>query len=196
MSLRRKLTRLTVFGGTRPGIIPKYGEAAATLGALIASRGITLIFGGGESGVMGAIADAALAGGGRVIGVVPEFIRHVEHVHAKVTKMIVRPDMCARQDFMFRRADAFCVLPGGFGTLDEFFAVVTARQLRLHDKPIVVLNTDGYWDQLIAAVQGIAKRGFIHAEKDDLLTVVQRPEDVIGSIESEFASRRGPLRRI
>lgn len=162
MVIKSTFSGLAVFGGSRPGVNPAYRAAAAALGTLLANRRITLVFGGGEAGIMGAIADAALAAGGAVVGVIPEFIGHIEHVHARVTEMIVMADMNARQDVMLKRADAFCALPGGFGTLDEFFTVVTARQLRLHNKPIVVLNTDGYWDRMLAAVKGIVDQGFIH----------------------------------
>src|ERR1700744_4709581 len=109
----------------------------------MAAAGTTLVFGGGRVGLMGVVADAVLAGGGRIVGVIPTFLKDKELAHQAATEMLVVPDMHTRKKAMFDRADAFCVLPGGVGTLDEMFEIITWRQLHLHNKPIVILNTAG-----------------------------------------------------
>jgi uncharacterized protein (TIGR00730 family) len=177
-------SRLTVtaFCGMRAGAKPAYCTAASDLGRHFAAHDITLIFGGGQVGVMGALADAALAGGGQVVGVAPQFIKQAEELHPRATQMITVPDMQARKRYMFDNADAFCILSGGLGTLDELFAVVTLRQLKQHYKPIILLNTSNFWDPLLALLDSLLVEGFIHETHAKLLTVVQHPEDVISAL--------------
>jgi len=181
---------VTAFCGMRAGAKPAYCAAASDLGQHFAAHGITLIFGAGQAGVMGALADAALAGGGRVVGVVPEFIKQTEELHPRVTEMVTVPDMQERKRYMLDNADALCVLSGGLGTLDELFAVVTLRQLQQHDKPIILLNTSAYWDPLLALLDALLAERFIHETHAELLTVVQQPEDVIPAMLAELACSR------
>ena len=154
----------------------------------MAANKTALVFGGGKVGLMGACSDAVLAGSGHVIGVIPEFLRDKELAHKGAQEMIVVPDMHTRKRIMFERADAFCILPGGIGTLDEFFEIITWRQLHRHNKPIVVLNTSGYWDHMQGLLQTIIARGFAHEGHSHLVDFVAKPEDVIVLIEHELAA--------
>lgn len=188
MKAASHLTHLCVFCGSQVGADPAYRTAATALGSSMAARNVALVFGGGRVGLMGACADAVLAGGGRVIGVIPEFLRDKELAHPHASEMIVVQDMHTRKRIMFERADAFCILPGGVGTLDEFFEIVTWRQLHRHNKPIIVLNTAGYWDHLRGLMEVIIDRGFAHGGHAALIDFVDRAEDVIPMIESEMAA--------
>lgn len=145
-----------VYCGASPGRDPAWIDAAAEVGALLAARGIRLIYGGGRVGMMGALADAALAGGGLVTGIIPEHIRVLEVDHPGVQEMIVTDSMHARKQLMVERADGFVVLPGGLGTLDETFETLTWRQLGLHDRPILILDVAGYWRPLLALFDHMA----------------------------------------
>ncbi|MBM3512231.1 MAG: TIGR00730 family Rossman fold protein [Alphaproteobacteria bacterium] len=183
-----RLTYLCVFCGSQVGADPAYKAQASLLGSAMAARGVALVFGGGRVGLMGACADAVLAGGGKVVGVIPEFLRDKELAHPRATEMVVVPDMHTRKRIMFERADAFCILPGGIGTLDEFFEIVTWRQLHRHNKPIVVLNTAGYWNHLRGLMDVIIDRGFAHGGHNALIDFIDRAEDVIPIIDAELAA--------
>ncbi len=135
---------------------------------------------------MGAVADAVLTGRGQVVGVIPKFLEDKELAHQGATEMVVVPDMHTRKRTMFERSDAFCILAGGVGTLEEMFEIVTWRQLHLHNKPIIVLNTAGYWTPLLEQLRAISAEGFAHHGHEALLTVVDRAEDVIPAIEREL----------
>ncbi len=184
---------LCVFCGSQSGANPQFRAAAQALGRDLAAHGMDLVFGGGRVGLMGALADAVLAGGGRAIGVIPEFLKDKELAHPGVTEMVIVPDMHTRKRTMFERSDAFCVLPGGVGTLEEMFEMVTWRQLHRHNKPIVVLNTEGYWTHLMDLFEQIIAEGFAHKGHDDLVTVVTKPEEVTSAIEAELLNPKPPV---
>lgn len=184
----RPVTSLCVFCGSQTGTRAVYRDGAASLGRALARNGTELVYGGGRVGLMGAVADAVLAGGGRVTGVIPEFLKDKELAHAGATEMVVVPDMHTRKRVMFDRSEAFCILPGGVGTLDETFEIVTWRQLHRHNKPIVVLNIDGYWTHLVGLLDRIIAEGFAHKGHDALLTVVERPEEVLTTVAKELGS--------
>jgi uncharacterized protein (TIGR00730 family) len=184
---------LCVFCGSNSGTDPVYRAAAATLGKALATHNVTLVFGGGRVGLMGVLADAVLAGGGKIAGVIPGFLKDKELAHPLATEMIVVPDMHTRKRVMFERSDAFCILPGGVGTLDEMFEIITWRQLHLHNKPIVLLNSAGYWSHMLALFERIITDGFAHRGHDALLTVVDRPEDVIPAVEAELQNPKPPV---
>ena len=188
-----RLKSLCVFCGSQTGANPAYAAAATALGTALAANGTTLVFGGGRVGLMGAVADAVLAGGGRVIGVIPIFLKDKELAHPGATEMLVVPDMHTRKRAMFDRSDAFCILPGGVGTLDELFEIVTWRQLHVHNKPIVVVNAAGYWSGLIGLFDQLITTGFAHKGHDALLTVVDRAEDVIGAATAELQAPKPPV---
>ncbi len=143
---------VAVFCGSRPGADPAYRTAAGALGRGLAERGIRLIYGGGKIGLMGVVADAALAAGGAVSGVIPHFLQSREVMHAGVADLTVTDSMHERKARMFAGADAFLILPGGLGTFDEFFEILTWRQLRLHDKPILIVDVAGWARGLIDVI--------------------------------------------
>ncbi|MBM3726701.1 MAG: TIGR00730 family Rossman fold protein [Acidobacteria bacterium] len=161
--------RLCVFCGSSTGRIEAYQEAARATGAALAQRGIELVYGGGRNGLMGILADAALEVGGRVTGVMPGFLIKKEIGHTGVTELIVVASMHERKSRMAGMADGFIALPGGFGTFEEFFEVVTWAQLRLHAKPCGVLNVAGFYDPLLALLDHACAEGLIHPEHRDLV---------------------------
>ena len=156
----RQIGRLCVYCGSAEGTDPRYREAARELGAGVAARGIELIYGGGRNGLMGVAADAALAGGGRVTGIIPVHLEHREVAHRGLSDLVVVADMHQRKRVMAERADAFAVLPGGVGTLDETIEIVSWRQLGLHDKPLIVVDIAGYWRPLAELFEHIVAARF------------------------------------
>jgi uncharacterized protein (TIGR00730 family) len=176
------MRRVCVFCGSNPGARPAYADAARALGARLAARRIGLVYGGGRVGLMGMLADAALAAGGEVIGVIPRALATKEIAHDGVSELRVVASMHERKAQMAELADGFVALPGGFGMLDELFEVVTWAQLGLHAKPIGVLNVAGYFDALRAVVeQGIAER-FVHPGYRVLLTYAERADDLLDAM--------------
>jgi len=152
---------ICVYCGSRPGAAPSYAEAARALGTLIGQQGHGLVYGGGNVGLMGIVADAVLAAGGPVVGVIPEALVQREVGHQGLSEQHVVPTMHVRKQIMAERADAFVALPGGIGTLEELYEVWTWRQLGYHDKPIGVLNVDGYYDRLLAFMDHCVAEGFL-----------------------------------
>jgi uncharacterized protein (TIGR00730 family) len=171
--------RLCVFCGSSLPPEPAYREAATALGTAIGRAGAELVYGGGRIGLMGLVADAALAAGARVIGVIPAALHNREIAHPGVSDLVVVPDMQERKREMFALSDAVAVLPGGLGTLDEAFEAITLRQLGFFQKPIVVIDTLGYWQPLQAMVNQIIASGFARAEAARLYEVVSRAEDAL-----------------
>lgn len=155
-----RIGQVAVFCGSSPGGAPAFAAAAAALGAGLARAGRVLVYGGGQMGLMGVVADAALAAGGRVEGVIPDFLRRREVAHPGLSELVVTDSMHARKTAMFDRADAFVVLPGGLGTLDEAVELLTWRQLGLHDKPILLCDVLGSAAPLVAAVEAAIVHGF------------------------------------
>jgi uncharacterized protein (TIGR00730 family) len=166
------ISRLCVYCGSAGAVDPRYREAARELGERLAAAGIELVFGGGRIGLMGITADAVLAGGGRVIGVIPERLRDAELAHQGVSELVITAGMHDRKRVMAERADAFAVLPGGIGTLDEMFEMLTWRQLGLHDKPIFLVDIAGYWQPLRALLDHLVAQHFAASLVPRLLRVV------------------------
>ena len=154
-----------VYCGSNPGLKPVYAERATALGARLAQQGLALVYGGGNVGLMGIVADAALAAGGEVIGVIPEQLVGWEVAHRGVTRLEVVANMHERKARMFDLSDAFVALPGGFGTLDEMFEMLTWRQLGIGDKPCAFLDVDGFYAPLVAMMDRMIAEGFVHAEQ-------------------------------
>jgi hypothetical protein len=173
---------LCVFCGARFGADPAARETATGLGELLASRGITLVYGGGGVGLMGLMANAALAAGGRVVGVIPTFLLQREAGHPALTQTVVVETMHERKLEMFERSDAFVILPGGIGTLEEFFEVLSWRTLGLHNKPIVIVDQGGYWKPLADLLRGIVEGGFAERTHLDHVAFVDRLDDVLPAI--------------
>jgi uncharacterized protein (TIGR00730 family) len=168
----QRITRLCVYCGSAAGLYPRYHAAARELGEALAAAGIELVFGGGRIGLMGVVADAVLAGGGRVVGIIPDRLRSAELAHKGATELVVAGSMHDRKRLMAERADAFAVLPGGIGTLDETFEILTWRQLGLHDKPIFLVDVAGYWRPLRDLFDHLAAHGFTQSVVPKLLTIV------------------------
>jgi len=162
---------MAVYCGSRFGDSPAYTRAARTLGRLIAERGDSLIYGGGRVGLMGTVADAALAAGARVVGVIPQALMDREVGHAGLTELHVVQTMHERKQLMAERADAFIALPGGIGTLEEIYEVWSWQQLGYHDKPVALLNVEGYYDALLQFMRVSHERGFVSAPQYHALLV-------------------------
>ena len=152
---------IAVFCGSSKGNQPIYTETAANLGKLLAQENITLVYGAGNVGLMGILADAALAENGTVIGVIPEFLDKWEVGHHGITEIIILKDMHQRKAKMYAISDGYIILPGGFGTMDEFFEILTWKQLHLHQSPIGILNVNGYYDFLLKQMDSMVKAGFV-----------------------------------
>ena len=165
----QRIERLCVYCGSSPGSDARYQAAADALGAGLAARGIEVVYGGGRNGLMGRVADAALAGGGRVTGVIPVHLQHREVAHAGLSELVVVADMHTRKRVMSERADAFAVLPGGVGTLDETIEILSWRQLGLHQKPIFIIDIAGYWSPLAALFDHIVGSRFAARLVPDLV---------------------------
>jgi uncharacterized protein (TIGR00730 family) len=173
--------RLCIFCGSSAGGDPAFAAAAAALGATLAEAGIGLVYGGGRAGLMGIVADAALAAGGEVIGVIPQSLVDRELAHRGCTTLHVVPSMHARKAMMADLADGFVALPGGIGTLEELFEVWTWAQLGDHAKPVALLNVAGFYDTLIAFIGEIAAKGFLRHRHGDMLLVA---DDVPALLET------------
>jgi uncharacterized protein (TIGR00730 family) len=161
----RALRSVCVYCGSNAGNRPLYVERAAALGTLLAREGIAVVYGGGNVGLMGIVADAALAAGGEVIGVIPEQLVNWEVAHRGLTKLEVVADMHTRKMRMFDLSDAFVALPGGFGTMDEMFEMLTWRQLGLGDRPCAFLDVDGFWSPLMTMLDRMVEERFLHPEQ-------------------------------
>jgi len=160
---------LCVYCGSNSGARPIYAERAAALGHALAAEGLGLVYGGGNVGLMGVVADAVLAGGGEVIGVIPEQLVNLEVAHRGVTRLDIVANMHERKKRMFDLADGFVALPGGFGTLDEMFEMLTWRQLGIGDKPCAFLDVDGFFSPLVAMMDRMVEERFLHAgQREDL----------------------------
>jgi uncharacterized protein (TIGR00730 family) len=172
-----------VFCASAAGASPEYLEAARELGRRIAERGYGLLYGGATVGAMGAVADAALAAGGAVVGVIPEVIREREIDHRGLTELHVVGTMHERKAMLSSRADAFVALPGGYGTMDEFIEILTWAQLRIHAKPCVLVNVQGFYDGLLRFLDNCVTEGFIQAENRKLVLVARDPEGALDVVE-------------
>ncbi len=172
-----------VYCGSGFGGDPAYAEAAAALGHALAQAGIGLVYGGGNVGLMGTVAQAVLDHGGHVTGIIPDFLKSRERMLDAVQETIVVPDMHTRKQLMFERADAFVALPGGIGTLEELVEQMTWAQLGRHEKPILLLSTLDFWVPLLALLEHMRASGFIRPGLDLSYLVATRPEEVVGMLE-------------
>ncbi|MFP4003834.1 MAG: TIGR00730 family Rossman fold protein [Alphaproteobacteria bacterium] len=179
-----RLKAVCVYCGSGRGDAPEFLEAARTMGRIMARNEVTVIYGGGRLGLMGAVADGALDAGGKVIGVIPGFLRTVEVDHPGVTELIVTPNMHRRKAEMFRRADGFIILPGGLGTLEEMLEMLTWRQLRQHDKPIVLVNIRDYWRPLVDLFQNTIARGFANPSVTRLWQTVDHVNQALPALRA------------
>lgn len=190
----KEINSVCVFCGSSSAVAEGYKEAANALGQTFAKQGIRLVYGGGQVGIMGITADAVLQNGGEVTGIIPEFLHALEIAKLDLTELVRVDTMHTRKQLMAERSDAFVVLPGGYGTLEELFEVLTWRQLNLHNKPIIILNTDGFWTPLVSMIDHIIDQGFARSENRALLTIVDEVEQVVPAILAgvESGSKNAP----
>lgn len=173
------MKKLAVFCGSKDGATPIFRQAAVTLGTTLAAHQIGLVYGGSRVGTMGAVADAVLAGNGQAIGVLPHFLQEKEIAHPNLTELHLVESMHDRKAKMAELADGFIILPGGPGTMEEFFEVFTWAQLGLHEKPCGILNIDGYYDPLVTLFQQMETQGFLIPEHVAMLIVESDPERLL-----------------
>lgn len=176
-----------VYCGSRAGTMPAYAQDAQTVGTLLANEDWRLVYGAGDVGLMGEVARAAQGAGGDTFGVIPAHLVAWEVGKTDLTRYIVTETMHERKKVMFMNANAVIVLPGGAGSLDELFEVLTWAQLGLHAKPIVILNTGGYWDPLITLINHVVDQGFADASLLDFLTVVDTPEAAMATLRAALS---------
>lgn len=181
-----QMRRVAVYCGSADGNDPAYRAEATALGTALAAAGLGLVYGGANVGLMGAAADAALEGGAEAIGVLPEILMGREIAHTGLTRLEHVPTMHQRKARMVALADAFLILPGGYGTLDEMFEIITWSQLRLHAKPCVLINTLGYWDRLLEFLDGTVKAGFLKPENRKLLQVASSAEEAVRIVREQL----------
>lgn len=179
------MRRICVFAGSSAGVQPEYLAAATELGRVLAEHGIELVYGGARVGLMGAVADAVLADGGRVTGVIPRSLVEREVAHSGLTDLRVVTSMHDRKALMADLADAFIALPGGWGTLDETFEILTWAQLGLHRKPCGLLNVQRYFDQLLSFLDHTMEQGFVRREYSALLAVSERPAALLEALAAQ-----------
>ena len=177
-----EISSICVYCGSRFGQQQDYRDTAVKLGQEIARRGIRLVYGGGDVGLMGAVADAVLAAGGQVIGVIPKHLQDWEVGHNGLSELHVVDTMHARKQLMFELSDGFIALPGGIGTLDETFEIISWRQLRLHDKPLVILDDGGYWQPMEALLQAVVTGGFADPGITEFYAMAQDVDGVFAAL--------------
>lgn len=181
------MKRVTVFCGSSPGLSDNYKSQATLLGQTLAKRNIELIYGGANVGLMGAVADGALSEGGKVIGVLPQFLKSKEIAHENLTDLILVDSMHERKLKMSELCDGVIALPGGYGTLEELFEMLTWAQLGLHQKPIAILNIDGYYDALLNLVQTMVDEGFLKDANQQILLASDNIDDLLIKMENFVA---------
>lgn len=185
------MKKICVFTGASNGNHPSYVENAYKIGQMIASLNMGLVYGGGKMGLMGRVADGVIQAGGHVTGIIPRFLDNVEISHDEVTKLHILDTMHERKEMMYEVSDAFIVLPGGLGTLDEAMEIATWRQLGLHQKPVIIANLNGYWSHLLAQLQHIIDTGFMHHSQNAHFEQIDNLEalaDRLQTIATETAS--------
>jgi uncharacterized protein (TIGR00730 family) len=179
----RAMRSICVYCASSTGTNPLLAETATELGRLLATKGVDVVYGGGAVGLMGTVADAAMAEGGRVVGIIPSALMPAEVAHRGITELVEVASMHERKAAMIARSDGFIALPGGFGTLEEVAEVLTWAQLGLHDKPIGLLNVDGFYDNLLAFFDRCIGDGVLKQKNRDLLVVETTPAALVSTME-------------
>lgn len=187
------MKRLAVFCGSSIGYKPVYAEEAKKLGVFFAKNNIGLVYGGGKIGMMGVLADAVMDNKGEVIGVIPNLLRHEEVAHTKITEMIVTKKMSKRKITISKLVDGYIALPGGFGTLDEIFEALTLGQLGIENKPIGILNTNGYFNNLINQHDVMVREGFLKNDNKNMLQVSNSIEELIYKMKHYVAPKMSKI---
>lgn len=190
------MKRVCVFCGAAPGTNPEFVRATAKLGTLLAEKGMSVIFGGGRVGLMGVLADSALRAGGEVIGVIPSYLKTEEIAHSGVSTLHIVDSLAERKQKMFDLSDAFVALPGGLGTLDEMFEILTWYQLGFHKHPMGFLNTEGFYDKLMEFLDVAAENKFLRvAHRRDFL-MANRPEELVDRLSKPEGTEEFPKPKI
>ncbi len=185
---------ICVYCGSSDDIHPHYKQAGRFMGRVLAENGIRLIFGGGKTGIMGAVADGALQAGGEVIGVIVESMNTTALAHFGLTRLEVTPTIHERKARMYELAEGYIALPGGFGTFDELFETITWGQIGIHEKPIGLLNTRGYFQPLMAAIDHAEREGFIFPEHRRMICMADSPTDLLGCMKNHQHPREAVKR--
>jgi len=180
-----KINKLAIFCGSKKGNDPLYAQHAEELGKIIAEKKIELIYGGGRNGIMGVAADTVMQHCGIVRGVIPQVLIEWEHQHQGISELVVVEDMHVRKRKMYELCDAAIILPGGFGTLDELFEMLTWNQLSIHDKEIFILNSGGFYDHLLAHLKHLMDEGFLYGNLEEEFTVLNEPKEIIPFLANE-----------
>jgi uncharacterized protein (TIGR00730 family) len=177
-----KIQSVAVFCGSKTGKNPLFARHTAEIGKYIGQLKLKLIYGGGNTGLMGLIANTALAEGCTVIGIIPELLKEWEHHHEGISELHIVSDMHVRKKMMYERSDAAIILPGGLGTLDELFEMLTWNQLKIHNKKIYILNSDGFYDHLLHHLHHLEKEGFLYDSVDERITFCNSPAEIFEHI--------------
>ena len=185
------LRSICVYCGSGHGSDPAFAEAADALGRAMGEAGVSLVYGGGDVGLMGTVARGVLAGGGHVTGIIPDFLKKRERMLDEAQETIVVPDMHTRKQMMFERADAFVAMPGGIGTLEELVEQMTWAQLGRHEKPILLLNTNGFWRPLLNLLAHMLEQGFIRPGLELNYLVAERVEEVVPMLQKAAGRAQG-----
>jgi uncharacterized protein (TIGR00730 family) len=180
--MSNKIKSLCVYCGSSGNVDQAFRDAAKIMGETMAAEGVKLVYGGGHVGLMGIIADAVIDSGGEAIGIIPEHISSREVQHKGLTELHVVDTMHTRKQMMVDHADAFLVLPGGIGTLDELCEVMTWRQLGIHDKPIVIANINDYWTPFVSMIENIIDNGFMRPDDVNLIKIVKQLDEVLPAL--------------
>ena len=172
------INAIAVFCGSRTGNNPLFEEHTRQLGYILAEKNITIIYGGGNKGLMAAVANAALERNGKVVGIIPQVLKDWEHQHEGLTELHIVENMHARKQLLYEKCDAAIILPGGYGTLDEVFEMLTWNQLSIHNKKIFFLNSDGFYDHLVAHINRMQQESFLYDHPDEKMTILSKPEEL------------------
>lgn len=173
-----QINRLAIFCGSKDGNNQLYRQEAKALALLLAQYKVELIYGGGKKGLMGAVADTVMENGGIVRGVIPRVLIDWEHQHEGISELLIVDDMHLRKRKMYELCDAAIILPGGFGTLDELFEILTWNQLSIHDKKVFILNTNGFYNYLVEHLKQVQKEGFLYGSLEETITVLNEPSEI------------------
>ena len=195
--MNNEIRSVCVYCGSGPGANPRFVEAAKSFGKTLADNNIRLVYGGGSLGLMGAVAKSVIDHGGDVTGIIPEFLMAREHAMAEAHELIVTPDMHARKQIMFERADAFVALPGGVGTLEELVEQLTWAQLGRHKKPILIANIDGFWEPFLKLIDHMRDMAFIRAGLSVNLLTAERVSEILPKLRAATsADENGNVRAV
>jgi uncharacterized protein (TIGR00730 family) len=169
---------VTIFCGSKEGNNAIYMQQAFELGEILASKGISIIYGAGNKGIMGAVANGALSKNGNVVGIIPEFLKQQEHMHLNLNETHVVEDMHIRKKILYAKGDAAIILPGGYGTMDELFEIITWNGLQLHHKPIYLLNSNGFYNYLLQHINYMHTEGFLYSDPASEITILNEPSEI------------------